>query len=460
VDENMGGRSGRNNRNGIGDVLANEPVRRIAERTKKIQTSGRARPALERCTLICAAILAVFLLCPGIVMAGTPTVTISDYHVNPAVLMPGDTGTISFTLTTTDQSARESQSTGATAGNSFANTESTAINVHIYNVHVEGNGIIIQSADFDRVGDLGPGQSLPLTVLIRAPEKEGIYFPEVWIDTGSGLGSGVSMRYPIPVNVNTRVSLSKGPDLSLQKTIPASVVPGDDFTCNLTLRNDGEGRADDIFIAINSTVSSLSLRSPANYHLDHLDPGADASFDLQFATDKDAPLGISIVPVTINYAASDGTKENLAENLGIPLKGKAKISVKSLITDPIQPAISNPIVLTIRIENTGTDRTDSVKATLDTPLTGTKEAFIGSIDKNSDAPAIFYLKASQNGDIPLAVTITYDDDYGTHVLTENATVTVSGSNGSSLAIVVLIIALAGAGAAYWFLRIRKREYHG
>jgi hypothetical protein len=98
-----------------------------------------------------------------------------------------------------------------------------------------------------------------------------------------------------------------------------------------------------------------------------------------------------------------------------------------------------------------------VKATIDTPFAGTKEAFIGSIDKNSDAPAIFYLMANQGGDTPLAVTITYDDDYGTHSLTENATVTVSGSNGSAPAIIVLIIILAGAGAVYWYLRIRKKE---
>jgi hypothetical protein len=372
------------------------------------------------------------------------------------VLLPGDTGTLSFTILTTDQSASEqSSSGGSTAG--FANIQTTGINVFIRNIHVEGNGITVLTKDFDRVGDLGPGQRLPITVLIKAPDTSGIYFPEIWVDTGTGIGDGTSTRYPVPVNVNTPIAVLRKPDLSIVKTIPASVVPGDNFPGTIAVRNAGEGRADDIFIDINTSSSSLSLMSPANYHLDHLDPGAEASFDLRFATDKNVPLGITAVPVTITYAASDGTRESLAENLGIPMKGRAKISVKSLVTDPVQPAINAPIVLTIRIENTGTDRTDSVKAMLDTPLAGTKEAFIGSIDKNSDAPAIFYLKASQGGDIPLTVLLSYDDDYGTHTLAENATVTVSGSNGPSPVIIVLIIVLAGAGAAFWYLRIRKRE---
>jgi len=428
----------------------------VAYGKKKISVIFRESEGIAKNLLVCSLFLVFCLALSVPASASTPTVAITDFHVTPAVLLPGDTGTLSFTVMTTDQNAREQASTGL-SGTSFANTQSTAINVFISNIHVEGNGIIILSKDFDRVGDLGPGQSIPITVLIQAPEKDGMYFPEIQVDTGTGIGDGSSTRYPVPVNVNTPISVLKMPDLSLEKTIPESIVPGDSFTSSLIIRNAGEGRADDIFLSINTSTSSFSLTSPANYHFDHLDPGANASFDLQFATDKDAPLGISAVPIMIDYAASDGTRETIAENLGIPLKGKAKIAVKSLVTDPVQPAINTPMVLTIRIENTGTDRTDSVKATLDTPLSGTKEAFIGSIDKNSDAPAIFYLKADQGGDIPLAVTITYDDDYGTHSLTENATVTVTGSNGLAPAIVVLIIVLAGVGAAYWYLRIRKRE---
>jgi len=416
---------------------------------------------MRRIILTCMAI-AVFLgigLYPA--AASAPTVTISEYHVTPAVLMPGDTGTISFTIMTTDQAGRVQESTPVSAS-APGKTQSSAINVFINKIHVEGNGITILTGDFDRVGDLGPGQSLPITVLIQAPEKTGMYFPEVWIDTGTeyGLnGQGTSTRYPIPVNVNTRISLQKKPDISLRKILPASVVPGNSFPAHIQLQNDGTGRADDIFIAINPTGTGLSLESPANYHLDHLDPGENSSFDLILDSSKDTPTGIRTIPVTVSYANADGTKGTLSDQVGISMKGNATIAIKSLTTDPVRPTTGAPITLVMRIENTGTDRATSVKAELATALSGPKETFIGSIDKNSDAPAVFYLKSSQSGDIPVGINLTYTDDYGIHLLHENVTVTVERSTGAiGVAIAILLIIAAGAGA-YWYLHIRKKGDH-
>lgn len=389
--------------------------------------------------------------------AGSPTVMITNYTVSPAVMMPGDTGTLSFVLQSTDQNAQQKDSSGVATGVGFASTTSTAIPVYIRNIHVEGNGITVLTGDFDRVGDLGPGQALPITILIQAPEKEGIYFPELWIDTGTGIGDGTSTRYPVPVNVNTRISLQKKPDLSLEKTLPSSVVPGDPFSVSIQVRNDGQGRADDIFLSLNTTSSSIALTSPANYHIDHLAPGENATFDLWFNSGKDAELGMASIPVSINYANADGSRERIAETIGIPMKGKAEIAIKSLTTDPTRPNPGESVTLTFRIENTGTDRATSVKAVLATPLSGTKESFIGSIDKDSDGPALFYVKSSEGGEIPVTVNLTWNDDYGSHSLTENATITVGQSSAPAIAVVILVIAGAAAGGAYWFLRIRKKE---
>jgi len=408
----------------------------------------------------CVVFLALFFVFPIPVMASNPTVTITDYHVTPAVLLPGDEGTISFTLISTTKNAQiQEQTSGAAGGGeTFQNTQTTDVNVNIRSIQFVGNGITFLTSNLENVGTLGPGQSLPVTVLIKAPENEGMYFPYVWIYTGADIGEGTSAHYLMPVNVNSRISVLKKPNLLLQKTIPDSIVPGDDVSCTITIRNAGEGRADDISITLNASSPSLSLISPANYHIDHLDPGAQTTFDLQFRSDKEVALGIRPVPVTINFADSNGTREYFTENLGIPFIGSARMAVKSLATDPIQPNLGDSVVLTVRVENTGTDRTNSVIVTLDTPFSGTKEAFIGSIDKNSDAPAVFYLTATQAGEVPVVVNISYDDDYGSHSVIENATITVA-SSGFLAAVIGLIIIMAGAGAAYWYLRLRKRADH-
>lgn len=409
--------------------------------------------------LVCVlALSACLAACAG--AASSPTVMVSDYNVTPAVLMPGDMGTIQFTIRTTDPDAKIEDTSAVTSGSS-GKTRTTGISVFIHNIHVEGNGVTILSDDFDRVGDLGPGQGIPITVLFKAPATEGMYFPEIWIDTGTGFDvDGSSTRYPIPVNVNTRIAVLKKPDILIEKTLPENVVPGEDFSAALTIRNDGSGRADDLYVTVNASLASLSLVSPSEYHIDHLAPGENSTYLLDFTSDKDSALGIRPVPVTVRYANSDGSGAVIRDELGIPVKGNATLAVKSLTTDPVRPGPGDAVTLVLRIENTGTDRATSVKADLDTALAGTTEAFIGSIDKDSDAPAIFYLRApAYGGDMPVTINVSWSDDYGSHAFSETTNLVVSGSSAPWIWVIVLVLAGIVAGGAYWYLRRYKKGDH-
>ncbi len=124
---------------------------------------------------------------------GEPTVTIANYRVNPSVLMPDSLGTITITVTNTATSASIQENTGGTPTDA-ATTKVSDINVNIENVHLEGNGVDVLTKDFDRVGEIGPGQSIPITFSIRAPSKSGMYFPEVWIDTTNGKSTSTRSR--------------------------------------------------------------------------------------------------------------------------------------------------------------------------------------------------------------------------------------------------------------------------
>jgi hypothetical protein len=384
-------------------------------------------------------------------VATEPTVIITDYTVTPAVLMPGDMGTVTLTIKNTAQSASMKENTGIVSGGTFASTKSTDINVFIEYVHLEGNGIKVLTQDFDRLGDLGPGQSIPVTVVIRAPENSGIYFPEVWIDVKDGR----STRYPIMVNVNTDIVTQKKPSLSIAQDLPDRVAPGETCTAVITVKNTGLIRASDISMGVNSSTKSLVLTTNGRYYIEHLDPGEQSSMTLHLATDKNTPLGIDLVNLLITYRNPDGTTERQTETVGIPVKGRADIAVSSVTTDPVRPVQGNAFTLILRIENTGTDRATSVRASLDSPFTGTRDAFIGSIDKDSDAPAIFYLQATSDGAVPANLTISYSDDFGSHTISERTTIVTSpASSIMTIAFAVLLICIV-AGAAYWYLRIRS-----
>ncbi len=385
-----------------------------------------------------------------------PTVIITEYKVTPAVLLPGDKGTLTITLKNTAQSASIKENSGITLSGAYALTKSTDINVYIERVHLQGNGIIVLTDAFERLGSLGPGQSVPVTFVIQAPYDDGIYFPEAMIDVKDGR----STRYPVTVNVNTDISTQKKPALSVIQQVPDRVAGGDSCTAEVTIINSGLTRASDISIQANSSTQSLVLTSSGRTYVDHLDPGEQANLSLSLMTDKNTPLGIDPVLLSISYLNPDGSAERQTETIAIPVKGKADLAVKSFSPDPAVPAPGSMFKLIIRIENTGTDQATSVKAVLDTRAEGTKTAFIGSIDKNSDSPAIFYLQTSQAGFVPVNLTITYADDFGDHRFVEEAAISTGSSSGVLLGAGILFAGLLIAGLIFWHLRYRPGKRNG
>jgi len=407
--------------------------------------------------LILPAILAMLLSIIAVpVTAADPTVIVDGYTVTPAVLMPGDTGTITLTIKNTAQAATEKENSGIVMGSTFASTRSTDINVYIENVHLDENGIEVINDDFDRIGELGPGQSVQVTFVIKAPAKSGIYFPEAWIDVKDGR----STRYPVLVNVNTGIANQKKPSLAITKNLPASVTPGDDIAAGIMIENTGLTRADDISVVVDPTVKSIALASTGRYYIASLEPGEISAISLRFASDRDTPVGINPVSLAITYNNIDGTNERQTETLGIPFRGKADIAVSSVTTDPTRPVPGSPFTLVVRVENTGTDRATSVRASLDSGFTGTNEAFIGSIDKDSDAPAIFYLQATKDGTVPAKISISYHDEYGSHRVNETTTIMTAPNSVLPLVIVLIVILFAIAGAVYWYYRIRPGKGNG
>jgi hypothetical protein len=383
------------------------------------------------------------------VQADSPTVTISDYKVSPAVMMPDSMGTVTVTIKNTASSATLSERTGPLNTDAAGTTKTTDINVYIENVHLEGYDIEVINEDFRRVGELGPGQSTTLTFAIRAPAKSGMYFPEVWVDTYSGR----SARYPVPVNVNTASGIQKQAILILESSLPSSVNPGDDIPVGLTVRNAGQLLADDVTLKIINVSNNVAPKSTDLYHLGTISPGEQKTVPLVLLSDKDAKSGLVRVPVAISYNALDGTPVTEQTGIDILMKGKAELGFVSVDTSPPRLTEDTPFDLTIRVENTGTGEAKQVSATIDLPVEGKKEAFIGKIKPGNDAPVIFLLEGAKGGNHPYTLTIHYTDDMGEHTLTKqmNLRVPPTDMTGTIIILLVILAILGIVGYRYWYL---------
>ncbi|MFA6225612.1 MAG: S-layer protein [Methanoregula sp.] len=387
---------------------------------------------------------------PPVHADGEPTVTITDYKVNPSVLMPDSFGTMTITVKNTAPSASVVQKIGQmSADTEYDTTKTMDINVNIESVRLEGNGIEVLSKAFDRVGEIGPGQSIPITFSIRAPSKSGMCYPEVWIDTTEGK----STRYPVPVNVNTAVGIERQTILIMDTSLDGTANPGEEIPVTLTIRNAGQTIADDVTVKIENMSTVVAPKNADLYHLGVINGGEQQTVQLVFLSDKKADAGLVRIPVTISYNAIDGILRTQTTGIDLMMKGKAELGFVSVDINPPRLTENTPFDLTIRIENTGTGEAKQVSATIDLPAEGMKEAFIGKIKPGNDAPAIFLLEGAKAGNHPYNLTITYTDDMGVHTMSRQMNMRVPAADNSGNIILMLIIlgVLGFLAYRYWYL---------
>lgn len=405
--------------------------------------------------MILAIILMYAVLTAVASSADSPTVMVTEYRVNPSIMMPEGIGTITIVAKNTANSATLKENSGFYT-NEFTTTTVTDINVNIEKVRLYGNGMKILSKDFDRVGEIGPGQSVPFTFTVQAPMESGMYYPEVWIDTSGGR----STRYPIPVNVNTSVGVQKQAIMIIESSFPDTVNPGDEIPVALTIRNSGETLADDVTLKIDNVTSVIAPKSTAVYHVGPVPANEQKTVQVTLLSDKKTDPGLIRVPLTLQYSWLDGTVHTETGSIDIVMKGKAELGFVSVDTSPRRITANQPFDITIRIENTGTGEAKQVSATIDLPMTGIKQSFIGKIKPGNDAPAVFALDGEKGGTYDYTTTITYTDDLGTHTITKPMSLHITPEDFSGLIIMVLVLVLAGGFIAYRYWYLPRKSGNG
>lgn len=365
--------------------------------------------------------------------AQSPALTITNYSIQPEILSPGELGTVTITI------------------------KNTAVNVSadITDIYLFAPGFVHEFKSFEHVGKLGGGSSTTITFAFHAPNEAGIYFPEIHIvyHSESGLVTD-TIRYPIPVRVNERTAL-KVASLEVEKDIPESIRPGDNFTLALRLANKGETAAHNIVVEIGE-VESIYSNEPHHYYKELLDPGATHTIELSFKSSEDTPIGTIIIPIELTYEGLSSEVKKQRESAGIKVIGMAELSISNVKTEPLHVKEGEYFTLLIRIENTGDDAANSVKVNLISPLEGTKTAFLGKIEPDDDAPAVFTLHATKAGELLNELVISYVDDRGAPHRAEELTLTVSPKDNEYALYLAVISALIALGVCSFYLFRRKR----
>ncbi len=398
--------------------------------------------------------LIILLLLAGIFPPGTGapqvSVIVSDYKVSPAVLLPGEEGTLTVTL----KSISTGTTTSTVSYGQDASQTTTSLTPYIESVILKSRDFDVLGGDSRFTGNIGPDQPVPVTFLVRAPQKSGMYFPEVWIR----VRDGQSLKYPVPVNVNTQLSVLRTPSLALENTFPELVKPGTRIEGTIRIINEGSTQADNIRVFVNGSPPAVIPAGISSFLIDRLDSGMAREKNLSLLINKNMQTGIIDVPVRMTYALLDGTIIEDTGSIGLDVRGESEVSITSVETTPSRVKPGTPFDLIIRVQNTGTGESKSVSATIDLPVQGAKEAFIGRIKPGNDAPATFILEGTEPGEYSYHTIIIYTDDWGTHTLEKDLVLTVTnGQDSPGMMILVLLIIIAGAGG---FIYIRRKNEDG
>jgi len=153
-----------------------------------------------------------------------PSVMVTDYKVEPAVLMPGDTGIITVTVQNMDTQSSETETTttGKYSPSETTKISKRSISAEIESIRLSGSDKNIewaregvQRSEYYNIGALGPGESITVAIPIKAATytSDGTYFPEVCIE----VDNGDNVRFPVPVKVE-RSSVE-----ILEKDVPSEI---------------------------------------------------------------------------------------------------------------------------------------------------------------------------------------------------------------------------------------------
>ncbi len=322
-----------------------------------------------------SSILLVFLLM-GALVAGVSAneqsasqVTVAEHRVDPAILMRGDAGTVTVTVTN-------------------SGTESVAYQW----AKIFGEEVRAIADPYTTGGLLGPGTSKTFTFTIRADAADGIYYPVFLLD----FRDAGQLRYPIPIRVEST-------ELQLSLTAkPTYIVEGKRGDYTLLVGNPRDG-----------AVSGIRV-TPTG---EGFEATPSSAFIGTLAPDQSATVAFNITPArstNVSFVATyrNGVNEHQTE-LALPLTTEENRRGADLILTNIevQPA-GGYYRLNGDITNAGLETANAVVLRADDsagPVPPFANYVVGTLDPDDFASFELTFRGEGLERVPLIIEFKDDD---------------------------------------------------
>ncbi|MDY6865360.1 MAG: hypothetical protein SVY15_05235 [Halobacteriota archaeon] len=247
--------------------------------------------------------------------------------------------------------------------------------------------------------------------------------------------------------------------------------PGSTGVITLTLKNMGDGLAEDTILEINPipreegdsgdsdilgmltemvgfSMPSFSTGgsgeeakeippftvadSGTRFYIGDLKRRQSVDLSIKMAADPEIAKGNYNIPITIR--TKDGS--STSEYVGVRVLSKADLIVPQTKTEPKELAPGVTAIYMVTVENIGQNDAKSTSVTIDNEyLSGRMIDYIGRIEAEDESTAMFEIEVIEDTpstltELPVVINITYQDDTGDHLSIEKGEIRLKDDGGN------------------------------
>jgi len=388
-----------------------------------------------------------FLAAPtsAVVVSGDTHLQVEVAEITPNPARPGEDLLIKVNIENTGDEAAENVIIGIEELDPFIFKYSTS-DVYGSGTNTERNFKIENIRQRSKV-------ELNFHFRVRSEAKSGVYQLEFTIkDDG---GTSFSRRIPIRVEGNPDLVLT-GTEIfpvNAENYSSGALIPGGEFYLRTAVKNAGNGNAKNVRVILDLNSSSPMIPLQDNvFFIENLSAGSSENLSFKLLLGINAGVQPYRLPLRITASNEAETLQiNKSQEIGVNVLNRAKINIASLKFDPEMPEKGQQVSMILRLENVGEGEARFVKARLEgLKGSGSTDAFLGRLEKDDDAPAVFTFIPEKSGEQNVTLLVEYEDDFGDHRLSEDLTFNVIRTGDTVIPLVLAAVLVVAA--AFFYLK--------
>lgn len=300
-------------------------------------------------------------------------VYVSGYEINPQVLYPYETGTVTIHVT------------------NAANASVVVSQPDLIDEHLN----IKNSDSFSTTTSIGPGATADFSYLVTVDATDGTYFPLFTVSTTTYGAKPIHAQIKLKVDsTDVRASISKKPDtFSLEKK----------DTVNVSVINPRVGDISNVLIVATSPGSEIS---PSEKFVGSIPAGSSASVPFDITPHQQSD-------VTFNITFRNGDNIH-ATSVVLPLTiGEDKTGAQIVVNNIASSGSGNTMTLKGDVTNNGLTDAKSVLVTVESPATPVNPNPVYAIGNlEPDDFSSFEVSYTMTGPGAIPLSVEYKDENG------------------------------------------------